>query len=326
MTHAVQISPLHAWWIAIRPRTLPAAVAPVLVGTALAWQDGAFAPLPALMAFVAALLLQIAANLANDYYDFLSGADSVGRKGPPRVAQSGLISLPNLRLGMAMVFGAAALVGSYLVSVGGWPILLLGIACLVSAFAYTGGPFPLGYHGMGDLFAFFFFGPVAVCGTYYVQALSLAALGTVQRGPDPLAALGIPYSAGLSPVAIAVALPVGFLTTAILVVNNLRDVETDRRIGKRTLAVILGPTGARTEYVVLLSLAYALLPILVLAGWTSLWSLLPFASVPLAVRLVRSLYIADGTEYAAPLLNQALARTANLDLIFAILLSIGLAI
>lgn len=290
------ISPAQAWLMAIRPKTLPAAVAPVVVGTALAWADGVFVLLPAVAALVAALLIQIGTNLANDYFDYVQGADVTGRKGPVRVAQSGLISLPHLRIGMAIIFSLAALVGVYLIAVGGWPILVVGVASLVSAVAYTGGPFPIGYHGLGDLFVFVFFGLAAVCGTYYVQALSL------------------------TPGALLAAVPIGALTTAILVVNNLRDIDTDRRTGKRTLAVMIGPRATRLEYLVLLVVAYAVPVLLWVSDWATPWVLLPLLTIPLTVSLARTLY---QTVDGAPL-NKALAGTANLDLLFSILFSIGL--
>ena len=187
MAHGSEISPWQAWLIAIRPKTLPAAVSPVLVGTALAVSDGVFTPLPAVAALVGALLIQIGANLANDYFDYVKGADIPERKGPKRVAQSGLIALPRLRLGIAVTFALTALVGAYLIFVGGWPILLIGLASLLSSLAYTGGPFPIGYHGLGDLFVFLFFGVAAVCGTYYVQALSISPDGCCSFNPGGFA-------------------------------------------------------------------------------------------------------------------------------------------
>jgi 1,4-dihydroxy-2-naphthoate octaprenyltransferase len=296
MTSRSEISQWQAWVMAIRPKTLPAAVAPVLVGIALAQADALFAPLPALATLVGALLIQIGTNLANDYFDYVKGADAAGRKGPTRVAQSGLISLPRLQTGIVLTFAAAALVGLYLVIVGGWPILVIGLASLVSALAYTGGPFPIGYHGLGDLFVFLFFGLAAVCGTYYVQAQSITA------------------------VVVAAAIPVGALTVAILVVNNLRDIETDRKTGKRTLAVMLGPRCTRLEYLLLLFAAYTLPLLLWVAGPSSPWVMLPWLTLPLAVRLVRAVY--QNSE-GLPL-NKALAGTANLDLAFSLLFAIGL--
>jgi 1,4-dihydroxy-2-naphthoate octaprenyltransferase len=282
--------------MAIRPNTLPAAVAPVVVGMALAQAEGVFALLPALAALAGAVLIQIGTNLANDYSDYVKGADTAGRKGPTRVAQSGLISLPHLRAGIVITFVLATLVGLYLVLVGGWPILVLGIAAIMAALAYTGGPFPFGYHGLGDLFVFLFFGLAAVCGTYYIQALTLNAK-----------------------VVIA-AVPVGAQTTAILVVNNLRDMETDRETGKRTLAVLVGARATRVEYLALLVVSYGVPLLFWLVRWSSAWILLTWLTLPLAVRLVRTIY---GTSEGSPL-NKALAGTANLDLLFGILFAVGL--
>jgi 1,4-dihydroxy-2-naphthoate octaprenyltransferase len=295
MTTNIEISPFRAWMMAIRPKTLPAAVSPVLVGIALAVADDAFSLWPALSALAGALLIQIGTNLANDYFDYVKGTDIAGRKGPTRVAQSGLISLRDLRIGIGLTFALAALVGLYLVFVGGWPILAVGVASLISALAYTGGPFPIGYHGLGDLFVFLFFGLAAVCGTYYVQALTLTSK------------------------VVAAAVPVGVLTVAILVVNNLRDIETDAQTGKRTLAVILGSQAMRLEYVLLLVAAYATPLLFWVAQWSSAWVLLPWLTLPLAVRLVRT--IRGTTEGAA--LNKALAGTANLDLVFSLLFALG---
>ena len=190
----------------------------------------------------------------------------------------------------------ATLVGLYLVLVGGWPILVLGIAAILAALAYTGGPFPFGYHGLGDLFVFLFFGLAAVCGTYYVQALTLNAK------------------------VVLAAVPVGALTTAILVVNNLRDMETDRKTGKRTLAVMIGARATRLEYGALLVVSYAVPLLFWLARWSSAWVLLSWLTLPLAVRLVRTIY---GTS-EGPALNKALAGTANLDLLFGLLFAVGL--
>ena len=296
MTQAVEITPLRAWTIAIRPKTLPAAMSPVVVGSALALADGVFSLVPALAALVGALLIQIGTNLANDYFDYVKGTDVAGRLGPTRVAQSGLISLRDLRAGIIVTFLLASLVGLYLVSVGGWPILIVGIASLLSAVAYTGGPFPIGYHGLGDLFVFLFFGLTAVCGTYYIQALTITTQATVA------------------------AVPIGTLTVAILVVNNLRDIETDRQAGKRTLAVIMGTHATRLEYALLLLVAYAVPLLLWLARWSPAWILLPWLTLPLALRQVRTIYLTR----EGPPLNQALAGTANLDLAFSLLFALGL--
>ena len=235
---------VRIWIAAARPKTLAAAAAPVLIGAGLAAFRDTFRALPAAMALVGALLIQVATNLANDYYDFVRGADTEERIGPLRVTQAGLLAPAAVRRGLVVVMAAAVAVGGYLVWVGGWPILLIGVLSLVCAVAYTGGPFPLGYHGLGDLFVFVFFGLVAVGGTYWVQARTLA--------PDALLA-----GAG-----------VGAISTAILVVNNLRDRATDARAGKRTLAVRLGARATALEYTLLLAFA-VLVPVagILLYAW-----------------------------------------------------------
>jgi 1,4-dihydroxy-2-naphthoate octaprenyltransferase len=227
---------LRAWILAARPRTLTAAAAPVLVGTGLAAHHGVMAVGPAAAALVGALLIQIGTNLANDYYDFVRGGDTAERVGPVRVTQAGLIPPATVKRAMVLVLAAALVPGAYLVWVGGWPILAIGLASLACAVLYTGGPFPLAYHGLGDVFVFVFFGLVAVGGTYWVQARAW------------------PSDALLAGAAL------GALSTAILAVNNLRDIETDARAGKRTLAVRIGRGGTRIEYALLLSIA-ALVPL-----------------------------------------------------------------
>src|SRR5215208_496651 len=209
-----EISRSRAWILAARPATLPAAVVPVLVGAAAALSEGAqFRGKIFLMTLICALLIQIGTNFANDYSDFVRGADHENRLGPVRVTQSGLIPKESVKRGVFIAFGLAVLIGAYLAWIGGWPIIAIGAFSILSGLAYTGGPFPLGYHGLGDVFVFIFFGIVAVTGTAYLQ------LGRW----DPLA-----FSAAVA---------IGALTTDILVVNNLRDLPTDRNAGKRTLAV-----------------------------------------------------------------------------------------
>ena len=283
------------WVMAARPRTLPAAIGPVIVGTSLAWADGQFSLMPALAAAAGALLLQILSNFANDYFDFAKGVDTRERVGPTRVMAAGLLSARELRLGMAAVLGLAIVDGIYLILVGGWPILVVGAASILAALLYTGGPLPFGYRGLGDLFVFIFFGLTAVCGTYYVQAgtLSLAVLAT--------------------------AVPVGFLITAILVVNNLRDIETDARAGKRTLAVLIGAKNTRRQYLALLVLAYSVTFLLWLVFGLGASVLLPCLSLPLAARRAYSIFTAKGKE-----LNSVLAATAQLSLQFSLLLSLGI--
>jgi len=290
---------LRAWLLAARPKTLPAAVAPVVVGTAAAFGDRAFAALPALAALAGALLLQIGVNLANDYFDHRAGIDAPDRKGPLRVTQAGLIPPRQVRLAMASSLAAAALVGVYLIARGGVPILVVGVASILSALAYSGGPWPLASHGVADLFVFVFFGPVAVCGTYFVQSGTLA--------PAPAAAAIAP----------------GLLITAILVVNNLRDIATDQRAGKRTLAVRLGVRGSLAEYLLLLAGAYLLPPLLLAFGVRGPLILLPLLSLPLALPLVKTL----ATRHEdGPAMNAALAGTARLALVHSTLLAAGLAV
>jgi 1,4-dihydroxy-2-naphthoate octaprenyltransferase len=295
MTASLHISPFQAWMLAIRPRTLPAAVAPVVVGTGLAISQGGFRLFPALAALSGALLLQIAVNLANDYFDCVKGVDGPGRLGPIRVTESGLIAPKHIKAAMITVFGCSAATGLYLIMVAGWPVLAMGLASILAAVAYSGGPYPLASHGLGDISVFIFFGLVAVCGTYYVQTLHLTAL------------------------AVSAAIPVGLLITAILVVNNLRDIPTDRRAGKRTLAVILGRRGSRIEYLFLLVGAYAMPIGLWLSGSASKWVLLSLASLPMALPLIRVVWAGKGLE-----LNQALAGTARLAFVYSLLLSLGL--
>jgi 1,4-dihydroxy-2-naphthoate polyprenyltransferase len=295
---AVPPTKARAWLLAIRPATLPAAVGPVLVGLGVALGMGVFAPLPAIGALVVALLLQIASNLANDLFDFRSGADSSTRLGPPRAAAMGLLSQRELVAGTAIVVGMAALVGLYLVTVGGPVLLVIGGLAILSAFAYTGGPWPYGYHGLGEVFVFVFFGLVAVTGTTYLQTLTV------------------------EPLAIAAAVPVGALITAILVVNNLRDIQTDRAAGKHTLAVIVGSRNTMLEYGGLIVVAYLVPFVLVVAGATSPAVLITLTSVPLAVPLLKVIH-ADGDPRR---LNAVLKGTARLSLVFAVLFAVGLAI
>jgi len=294
-----QGSKVRAWLLAMRPRTLPAAVGPVLAGLGVAIGEGVFVALPALGALAVALLLQVASNLANDLFDFRSGADSAEeRLGPPRAAALGLLSERELMAGMAVVVGLAGLVGLYLVSVGGWPILLLGTLAIASAFAYTAGPWPYGYHGLGEVFVFLFFGPVAVAGTTYLQ------------------------TGALEPLALAAAIPVGALITAILVVNNLRDIDADRRVGKRTLAVRLGVRGTVAEFALLLGAAYLVPLLLLLVGPAEPAVLLPLLSAPLAIGLWREVRAGGDPRR----LNGTLAGTARLSLLFSLLLGLGLAL
>ena len=292
---------LSAWWLAIRPRTLWAAVAPVLAGCALALWHGAFAPLWALVALAGALLIQVGCNLHNDWADARHGADTEARVGPTRVTQAGLIPPARVLGGALAMFAGAAALGVLGMVRGGWPLALLLAACIAAAVSYTGGPRPLGYLGFGDLLVLVFFGPVAVGATYYVQALVLPPL-----------VLGV----GLGP---------GLLATAILVVNNLRDRATDEQTGKRTLAVRFGDGFARSEYLACLLAGVLLPPVLLLVAETgsARWpAVLPLVALVPALRLNTQL---RGTA-AGPALNGLLARTAQVLLLQALLLLAAAAI
>ncbi|QLG47667.1 1,4-dihydroxy-2-naphthoate polyprenyltransferase [Natrinema halophilum] len=300
----VEISRTKAWLMAARPQTLPAAAAPILVGTGLAASEGVLAPVPAVMAFVGAALIQIGTNFANDYYDAINGADTEDREGFTRVTQSGLISPEQVKLATVVTFALAILSGTYLVYVGGIPILIVGLVSVFCGWAYTGGPYPLGYHGLGDLFVFVFFGLVAVTGTYYVQAAAVLA--------EPLA-VTIPEGT-ITLEAIAASLPVAGLSTAILVVNNVRDRETDAETGKRTLAVRLGYRASRIEYGALLALAYVVPVWFWLATGFGPGVLLPLVTLPYAAMIARTVW----TRTDGEALNPALEQTGKLLATYAV--------
>jgi 1,4-dihydroxy-2-naphthoate octaprenyltransferase len=298
-------SALRTWFLAIRPATLPAAASGVVVGLGAALAVGApFRPATALACLAVALLLQVLANLANDLSDFRRGADTPDRAGPTRVAAAGLVSEHQLEVAIALVIGLAGVVGLWLVFVGGPMLLVLGILSIVAALAYTGGPFPYGYRALGEVFVFFFFGLVAVVGTAYLQALRL------------------------EPVFVIAAIPAGALITAILVVNNLRDIPTDAAAGKRTLAVILGRRWTAVEYELLLAVAYAVPLALGLLGsgvLVSPWPItvgLPLLTAPMAMPLLRNVRGFDEPRQ----LNAVLKGTARLALAFALLFAAGLAL
>jgi 1,4-dihydroxy-2-naphthoate polyprenyltransferase len=285
------------WVAAARPKTLTAAVAPVAIGTACAHAAGGIAWGPAVAALVGAGLIQIGTNFANDVFDAEKGADTAERKGPVRAVATGLISAAAMRAAMIVTFALAVAVGVYLVAVGGWPVVAIGVASVAAGIAYTGGPWPLGYHGLGDVFVMLFFGQVAVCGTAYVQLGRVPAL------------------------AWWLSLPVGAVATAILVVNNLRDRETDAKVGKRTLAVRFGRGFALAEYAALLALAHAVPVGLATLGGRP-WCAIGVATVPWAVVLVRKLVRA----VPGPEMNELLGATAKLLLAQSVLVAIGVAI
>jgi 1,4-dihydroxy-2-naphthoate octaprenyltransferase len=290
------VSPLRLWLAAARPRTLPAAVAPVLVGTALAAEQGVFRPLVFACALIGSVFIQIGTNLSNDYSDARRGADTEDRLGPVRVTAGGLLPPRRVLIGTYAAFAVAVLAGLYLVAVTGPELLVVGAVSILAGVLYTGGPRPYGYEGLGELFVFLFFGLVAVAGSYYVQTDALRW------------------------EAFALAVPVGLLAAAIIVVNNVRDIDTDRRAGKRTLAVMLGRRRARALYPAMMGVAFAVTVGLGLAGEPTRWVLLALLSAPLGVPLVRLVL----TRSEGPALNQALAGTGQLLGVFSLVLSVGL--
>lgn len=285
----------HIWFQAARPKTLPAAVAPVLVGTSVAVTQGTFR-LGALAAcLLGSLFIQVGTNLSNDYSDARRGADTDDRLGPVRVVAGGLVPPRTVLIATWVTFAAAALCGVYLVAVAGWELLALGVLSILAGVLYTGGPRPYGYAGLGEVFVFVFFGLVAVAGSAFAQLEAW------------------PWEA------FVLAVPVGLLAAAILVVNNVRDMDTDRRAGKRTLAVKLGRDRARLVYAAMVYGAFVVAPIPWLAGSLSAWLFVVWLALPLAVPVVRLVRThADG-----PSLNTALARTAAVQLAFCVLLSAG---
>jgi len=307
-----ELSRTRAWVLAARPQTLPAAAAPVVVGAGLAWHTDVFALLPTLAAFVGAALIQIGTNFANDYYDAIQGADTDAREGFTRVTQSGLIEPTRVKQAMYLTFAAAIGVGSYLVYIGGLPILIIGLLSVASGIAYTGGPYPLGYHGLGDLFVFVFFGVIAVMGTYYVQATAVLAA--------PLPTAVPPGTVTLT--ALLASLPVAALSTNILVVNNIRDREEDTTTGKRTLAVRFGYRFSRLQFAALAGLAYVVPGWLWVAEGFAVTVLLPLLTLPVAVVLTRTVW----TETSGAALNPALETTGKLLAAYSALFGLGLAL
>lgn len=290
---AARPSALQAWIAAARPRTLTIAAVPVLVGAALARAETAqFEPVVTVAALVAAVLIQVGTNMQNDLGDYERGADATERLGPPRVTSMGWIAPGDMRLGVALAFGLACLVGSYLAWRGGWPILVAGLASIAAGIAYTSGPRPIAYTGLGELFVLVFFGIVAVCGTYYLEAFRLS------------------WSAATA------GMMIGMLAAAILVVNNYRDIESDRRVGKHTLAACFGRKFARAEYAFLVVAPFALLPALGALQGLRPSAMLPFAALPWAILLARRI----GSAPPGRWLNRLLGQTAGLQLGFALLL------
>lgn len=291
----MKIPKYQAWLLASRPKTLPAAVSPVIIGCAVAFAEHSFRFGPALAAFLGALLLQIGANLANDVFDFEKGADQHGRLGPMRVTQAGLLSPNEVKIGMWITFALAAMCGIYMTLVSGWFILLIGALAILAAIAYTGGPFPYGYKGLGEIFVFIFFGFAAVCGTYYAQTKTISQLAVLSS------------------------IPVGLLIVAILVVNNVRDYESDKAANKRTLAVRFGLEWARQEFVSIVILAFVIVILLSISDIATPWLLLTWLSLPLVFSTSSSVLNQRGK-----ILNKTLAGTGQLTLVFSLLYTVGL--
>lgn len=294
---SVRPGSIRAWVLATRPATLTAAIAPVLVGAAVAKASGELRPAPTIAALIGAILIQIATNFANDVFDAEKGADTHERLGPTRAVQAGLISARGMKTGLLVTIALALAVGGYLTHACGTPIVIIGLASLLAGVAYTGGPYPLGYHGLGDLFVMIFFGFVAVCGTAFVA------------------------SGHVPPLAWLASAPVGAIATAVLVVNNVRDRKTDVNAGKRTLAVRFGKRACVFEYGALLAIAYASPIVAVVTFGRSPWALLPLATIPLGVTLLRALITLEGKS-----LNAVLAGTARLLLGYSALFAAGLAL
>lgn len=287
---------LKYWLLAARPKTLPAAFVPVIVGSALAIIDNSFKPTATIIALLCSLLLQIGANFSNDLFDHLKGADKKDRVGPLRVLSSGLLSIAEMKLGLLFVYALCFFLGLYLVYIAGWIILIVGILSILMSLAYTAGPFPLAYNGLGDAFVFIFFGLIGTIGTYYVQTLQISTLSVL------------------------CAIPVGALITNILVVNNYRDIEEDKIVNKKTLAVIFGKTFSKFEYVFLLAISFVvLIPIYFLTK--NIFVFLPVIILPLSIFLIKMLFTYSGKD-----LNKTLALSAFFAALYGILLSIGIII
>jgi 1,4-dihydroxy-2-naphthoate octaprenyltransferase len=288
---------LAHWIAAARPRTFPAAMAPVAVGTAVAWHEDTYNYWPALISLLGALFIQIGANFANDLGDFRQGADSVDRVGPTRATSAGLISPTSMRNGVIAAFAAAMACGFYLVTVAGWPVVAIGLTSILAALLYTGGPTPYGYRGLGELFVFVFFGLVAVAGTFYVQALRV------------------------SPGALLAGVPIGLLCANILVVNNIRDRQSDARAGKRTLAVLFGRGPCLAMYGCFLALAYVAVMVGIALRWYPISASITLLTAPFADQLAKRVASADGRD-----LNPLLGETAMFELMFAVVFTIGILI
>jgi 1,4-dihydroxy-2-naphthoate octaprenyltransferase len=293
---ATNTNPARIWVMAARPKTLPLGVAPVLVGTALAGYLHIFHPLRFIAALLGSVFIQIGANLSNDYSDAHRGADTEDRLGPVRVTAGGLVPPRQVLIATYVTFGLAVLCGVYLIAVAGWQLLLIGVASIIAGVLYTGGPRPYGYEGLGEVFVFLFFGIAAVAGSYFAQVRDFSWESLVLSAP------------------------IGLIAAAVLVVNNTRDIDTDRRANKRTLAVRIGRERSRRMYATMVLIAYPIVLIPWVFGPLTAWLLLPFLTVPIAAGVIKIV----STHSDGPSLNRALAKTGQLQLCFCVLLSAGL--
>lgn len=294
-TQAKEIGKFESWVLASRPKTLLAALVPVIIGSAVAAHHNSFKPLAATVALICSILIQVGTNFVNDLYDYLSGKDTKERLGPTRALASGLISVNEMKTGVFITFALTFLLGLYLVSLGGWLILLIGIFSIIAGIAYTAGPYPLAYNGLGDIFVFIFFGLIGTVGTYFVQTGEINIL------------------------AVWASIPVGALITNILVVNNYRDIDEDKSNGKNTLAVKFGEKFTRLQYVVFMISSYAVLFIVYFTYKENIYIFLPLLSLPIAIKLIKMIYSLKGTS-----LNNTLALTAKLSLVYGLLFAIGI--
>jgi 1,4-dihydroxy-2-naphthoate octaprenyltransferase len=296
-TSAEKISKLDSWILASRPKTLLAAVVPVIVGSALAIYADSFKPIAAVIALMCSVLIQVGTNFTNDLYDFLKGADKKDRSGPHRALASGWLPASEMKIAVILTYGFAFILGMYLVYIGGLPILIIGILSILAGFAYTAGPYPLAYNGLGDIFVFLFFGLVGTIGTFYVQTLQV------------------------TPLVFWSSIPVGALITNILVVNNYRDTEEDRIAGKKTLAVLFGKRFARYQYIFFMIVSY-LTPLVVYFTFRqNVWVFLPLLTFPISFKLVKMIFTFEGKQ-----LNKTLELTARLSLLYGILFALGILI
>lgn len=298
MTDAIkEISKFDTWILASRPKTLLAAIVPVLIGTSIVSFETKVNVLAAAVALICSILIQVGTNFVNDLYDFLSGADNESRKGPTRALAAGLISVGEMKFAIILVFMITFFLGLYLVYISTWITLLIGLLSIFAGIAYTAGPYPLAYNGLGDVFVFLFFGIVGTVGTYYVQVVDISAL------------------------VLWASIPVGALITNILVVNNYRDIDEDREVGKNTLAVKMGRKFTRYQYLIFMILSYLILFVVYFTFNNNFFVFLPLLTLPIAIRLIKMIFLYKGEE-----LNKTLELTAKLSAYYGLLFAVGILI